>query len=86
MFTPNNDLINDFFKPVLSFTPVEYNLVVSSRQGKTLFETKNYNVEWDGTENGYQLPQGIYLWKLKVITPSGSTILKTGTVAIYFNR
>ena len=22
VFTPNNDLVNDFFRPVLSFTPV----------------------------------------------------------------
>jgi hypothetical protein len=37
VFTPNNDLKNDRFKPVLSFTPVEYNFIISNRQGKVLF-------------------------------------------------
>ncbi|MBK9389114.1 MAG: gliding motility-associated C-terminal domain-containing protein [Bacteroidetes bacterium] len=86
VFTPNNDLINDLFKPVLSFTPVEYIMIISNRQGKTIFETRNHNVSWDGTYEGDPLPQGIYLWSLRVLTPSGKTITKTGTIAVYFNR
>jgi gliding motility-associated-like protein len=86
VFTPNNDLINDLFRPVLSFTPTDYIMIISDRQGKTLFETKNYNIPWDGTYNGDPLPQGIYLWSIRVITPSGKTITRTGTIAVYFNR
>jgi gliding motility-associated-like protein len=61
-------------------------MIISDRQGKTLFETKNYNIPWDGTYNGDPLPQGIYLWSIRVITPSGKTITRTGTIAVYFNR
>ena len=82
VFTPDGDLINDFFRPVLSFAPNEYHLVISDRNGRIIFESRDFNEEWDGTQNGDHLPQGVYLWFLKVTGPSGKKISKTGTVAI----
>lgn len=78
MFTPNNDMRNDLFKPVLSFTPAEYKLIISDRQGRTLFESNDFHEEWDGSGR----EQGVYLWFLRVKTPSGKTVSKTGTVTI----
>jgi gliding motility-associated-like protein len=82
VFTPNNDLKNDRFKPVLSFTPVEYKFIISNRQGKVLFETRDFLEDWDGSLNGDPQPQGVYLWFLKVTTPAGKNITRTGTVTI----
>jgi gliding motility-associated-like protein len=84
-FTPNNDLINDYFRPVLSFTPVNYHLVISDLQGKILFETTDYQVEWDGSQNGNKQAQGVYLWFLKVTTPSSKVLTKTGTLTLVNN-
>jgi gliding motility-associated-like protein len=81
-FTPNNDLKNDHFKPVLSFTPNEYHLVITDKQNKILFESHDEKAEWDGKKNGGSLPEGVYLWFLKVKSPSGKVISKTGTVTI----
>ena len=81
-FTPNNDLINDFFKPVLSFTPEEYHLVITDRHNNILFESHDHMAQWDGKNNGSSLPDGVYLWFLKVKTPSGNQITKSGTVTI----
>lgn len=78
LFTPNNDLKNDLFRPVLAFTPREYHLIITDRPGKILFETRDPMEEWNGSGAG----QGIYLWWLKVITPSGKSLSKTGTVTI----
>jgi gliding motility-associated-like protein len=86
VFTPNNDLLNDLFKPVLSFTPVEYHLVISDRKGNILFETRDYNASWDGSLNGNPQSQGVFLWFLRVTTPSGKTISKTGTLTTVNNR
>jgi gliding motility-associated-like protein len=86
VFTPNNDMINDFFKPVLSFTPLDYHLVISDRQGKILFETRDYNATWDGSQKGKPYPTDVCLWFLKVTTPSGKSISKTGTLTIINNR
>jgi gliding motility-associated-like protein len=86
VFTPDNDLHNDHFRPVLSFTPSEYHLIISNRQGNVLFETKDYLAEWDGSQNGNPQSQGVYLWFLKLTTPSGKKITRTGTITIIRTR
>jgi gliding motility-associated-like protein len=85
-FTPDNDMVNDLFRPVLSFTPVEYHLVITDRQNNIMFENTDHLAQWDGTRNGNPLSQGVYLWFLKVKTPSGKIISKSGTVTIIKNR
>jgi gliding motility-associated-like protein len=85
-FTPDNNLVNDLFIPVLSFTPLEYHLVIADRQNNTVFESTDYQAKWDGTRNGNPQPQGIYLWFLKVKTPSKKVISKSGTVTLIKNR
>jgi gliding motility-associated-like protein len=86
LFTPDNDLINDKFRPVLSFTPKDYHLIISDRKGQVLFETRDHFDEWDGTLNGDPQPQGVSLWFLKVTTPSGKVVSRTGTLTIVRNR
>lgn len=83
VFTPNADLVNDFFRPVLSFTPSDYHLIISDQHGSVLFETRDYNASWDGSKNGKPQPQGVCLWFLKVTTPSGKSISKTGTLTVF---
>ena len=78
IFTPNNDLRNDQFRPVLSFTPSEYNLIITDRQGKVLFETNDFMEEWDGSGS----EQGVYLWFMKLKTPSGALNKRSGTVTV----
>jgi gliding motility-associated-like protein len=85
IFTPNNDLHNDLFKPVLSFSPTDYHLIISDQHGTVLFETRDYNESWDGSGNGKPQPDGVCLWFLKVITPSGKSLTRTGTVTILKN-
>ena len=81
-FTPNNDLINDLFRPVLSFTPVDYHLVITDRRNNILFESRDHMAQWDGKNNGSSLPDGVYLWFLKLKTPSGKQITRSGTITI----
>jgi gliding motility-associated-like protein len=85
IFTPDNDLVNDLFKPVLSFTPTDYHLIISDRHGSVLFETRDYQDSWDGSKKGNPQPEGVCLWFLKVITPSGKSMTRTGTVTILKN-
>ena len=82
LFTPDNDLKNDLFRPVLSFTPTDYHLIISNRRGSVLFETRDYKAAWDGTQNGSPQSQDVYLWFVKLTTPSGKVITRTGTITI----
>jgi gliding motility-associated-like protein len=85
-FTPDNDNLNDLFRPVLSFTPAEYQLIITDRQNNKLFESSDHLQSWDGTKGGSPLPRDVYLWYLKVKTPSGKIISKTGTISIVKTR
>ena len=85
IFTPNDDLNNDLFKPVLSFTPVDYHMIISDIHGSVIFETRNGDESWNGTRNGNPQPDGVCLWFLKVITPSGKSLTRTGTITILRN-
>jgi gliding motility-associated-like protein len=80
LFTPNNDLKNDRFRPVLSFTPTDYRLVISDRHGKTVFQSSDFLEEWDGS--GGSGSETIFLWFLKLKSPSGKTYTRTGTVTL----
>lgn len=69
VFTPNNDGKNDFF----SIKNLEgyYNphLIVYNRYGKLVYESMNYQNDWDGThfKNGNDLAEGVYYF---VVTPN----------------
>jgi hypothetical protein len=57
-------------------------LVISNRQGKVLFETNDFMDTWDGSDNGNPVPEGVYLWFLKIKTPTGKDIFRTGTLTV----
>ncbi len=85
-FTPDGDNVNDYFRPVLSFIPTAYLLVITSRNNVILFESTNYLESWDGKSRDSMLSSGVYLWYLKVTAPSGKVITKNGTITILRNR
>lgn len=52
-FTPNNDGINDVFKPLGVRIDMErYKFQIYDRWGKRVFETTDYNQGWDGSIDG----------------------------------
>jgi gliding motility-associated-like protein len=86
VFTPDGDLKNDLFRPVLTFTPEDYHIVIADRQGRILFETRDFEDVWDGSGSGSPAPEGVYLWFLKVRTPTGKSITRTGTITLFRKR
>jgi len=86
VFTPGNDLKNDLFKPVMSFIPKDYKLIITDRHGKVLFESDDFSESWDGSSGSLQQSQSVCLWFLRVTTPSGANLNRTGTVTIIRNR
>jgi len=82
VFTPDNNLVNDLFFTVLSFTPEGYHLLITDLRRKTVYESRDHTQAWDGTRGGDPLPEGVYLWYLEVRTPSGKAVKRRGTVTI----
>jgi gliding motility-associated-like protein len=82
VFTPDGDGINDLFRPVMTFTPAEYRLTISDRRRKVVFETSDHTESWDGTSGGSPVAQDVYMWFLRVTTPTGLSIDRTGTITV----
>ncbi|MDB4533306.1 PKD domain-containing protein [Vicingaceae bacterium] len=65
-FTPNNDGLNDCFRPQGNDIELEdYSLAIYNRWGELLFETNTLSNCWDGTYKGSAVPNGVYVWKIR---------------------
>lgn len=68
-FSPNNDGINDVFQTYTNaIDPEYYHLMIFNRWGDMIFETNTPDQGWEGDYKGgeYYLPDGIYMYRLKV--------------------
>ena len=63
-FTPNNDGINDVFKPT-ALDIEDYEIEIYNIWGERVFSTKTPELGWDGSYKGKPSPQGVYLYKVK---------------------
>jgi len=62
-FIPDNDGLNDIFKPEGSNLRF-YQLQIFDRWGEIIFQSTDLNTGWDGTMNGQDAPIGTYVYKL----------------------
>lgn len=74
-FSPNNDNLNEVFKPVLNGNdPSYYHFAIYDRWGILIFETSDPEAGWNGTFNGngtHYVENDAYVWKLQA-RPIGS--------------
>lgn len=80
MFTPNGDGLNDRFviRGIQQYNQRE--LIILNRWGTQVYNNKNYNNDWDGSN----LIEGTYYYILRV-KGQGDWIVKTGPIAIVRN-
>jgi gliding motility-associated-like protein len=66
-FTPNNDALNNTFKPIMTagFDRFNYQLLIFNRWGEVIFESLDPDIGWDGSYNGSIMQDGVYTWKIK---------------------
>ncbi len=82
-FTPDGDNINDNFVPLLSFTPVEFQLEIRNKGGRFIFTSNDWQTGWNGrNSSGEIMPPDVYLWFMKCKSPSGRVISRKGTISI----
>lgn len=61
-FTPDNNGINDKFKPVVFGKTLQYNLVVYNRYGSIVFKTLDPTQGWDGNIRGVPQEKSTFVW------------------------
>ena len=64
-FTPNYDGLNDNLYPLNAYKAVNLQFRVYNRYGQLVFETKDWNIRWNGKFKDIDQPTGTYAWYLK---------------------
>lgn len=66
IITPNGDNENQTWNLIDIPDLFLYNIVISDRQGKRVYESENYKNDWAATDfNGNELPNGVYFYHMK---------------------
>ncbi len=60
-FSPDNNQINDFYKPTVTCDLTEFHMMIYNRWGQLLFQTDDPNVGWDGYYQNVLSETGFYM-------------------------
>lgn len=80
-FTPNGDGVNETFAPK-GQSITTFNMKIFNRWGELLYETDSMEQGWDGTYQGAQSQQDVYIYKIQARGPLAGVIEQTGTVTL----
>ena len=73
VFSPNNNQINDVFRPVgVGINPDKFEMLIFDRWGDLIYETTDYELGWDGRANGGQreAQSDVYIWVVNTVDPA----------------
>ena len=60
----------------------DYHLVIYSRMGMVLFESRSLSIGWDGYYKGQLCEPGVYVWRARGRYSSGETYHKSGDITL----
>lgn len=81
-FSPNNDDLNDSFKPSSTCEFEKYELSIYNRWGEQIFKSKNPNEIWSGDYKGLKCPIGVYSYLLKYKFSGKPNEIKKGDITL----
>ena len=80
-FAPNGR--NQIFKPLIVFSEnIIYNMRIFNRWGEKIFESDDPDIGWNGTYKGRGLPEGSYVYLIRIIQPDGREEVKKGSLVL----
>lgn len=81
-FTPNDDNINETYKPVGLSYAINYKFIIFNRWGEILFKSDNPQIGWNGKYENELVPQDLYFYRLEFIGVDEIRHEETGHVMI----
>jgi gliding motility-associated-like protein len=82
-FTPNDDGLNDIFRPVTQSEKITpFSMLIFDQWGVNIFETQDIHQGWDGTIEGKPAPLGMYVYTIVYENLYGETKKMAGTVIL----
>lgn len=87
-FTPNGDGKNDYFRPVMSFIPAKFLMIIYNRYGISVYKSTDPQEGWDGRINeNSPAPEGVYTYHIEYTSVNGQKkVVKPGTVTLFYPR
>jgi gliding motility-associated-like protein len=83
IITPNGDGQNELFLPMVIEGVKSLHTEIYNRWGEKIYETNDGMVMWPGTTNqGSEVPDGVYFYTIKITGEDGSTSEKSGNVTV----
>jgi gliding motility-associated-like protein len=76
-FTPNEDKINDTFKPTGTFIKT-FRMEIYNRWGKKVFESDDIRTGWDGKVDGNLGTDDYYIYVISARTVAGKDLFREG--------
>ena len=80
-FSPNNDGLNDVFRPVGLGTHGVHMFRIMNRWGQCVYESTNLKMAWDGNFNGVPQEIGVYYYYL-AFDCDGKSVVEKGEVTL----
>ena len=82
-FTPNEDGLNEIFKPT-GTDIIQFDMKIFNRWGEKIFESNDFNVGWNGTYKGQTAETATYVWLINYTTScsKNTNIRKSGQVNV----
>jgi PKD repeat protein len=80
-YSPRSDEAAFVFHPEYEGVS-EYHLIIYSRTGAVIFESRNLNIGWDGYYRGQLCEPGVYIWRARGRYANGEQFIKMGDVTL----
>ena len=77
-FSPNNDGINDVFRPRITLLASNYDLTIYNRWGRLVFESKDPMRGWNGRHHGIAQPMDTYVWECRYQNSDHHSVMERG--------
>ncbi|WP_448700695.1 gliding motility-associated C-terminal domain-containing protein [Mucilaginibacter sp. AW1-3] len=81
-FTPNNDGVNDVFKPTDDGNATNYFITIYDRFGAVVFTSSSIYPGWDGRYKGSSVSTGTYYWVITYTSIDGRKNTQSGSVTL----
>lgn len=90
IFIPNSIVvngINELFLPVVGYyNMTSYDLTVIDRWGQSIFRTNNPSEGWNGSFGGKLVPEGLYVYILRINNGENTEITRRGHVNVLIGK
>ena len=83
VFSPNNDGLNDIFKPKWASEISNYTLSIYNRWGENIFVSNEIITGWNGKKDNEYLSDGVYFWKINYVDNLNKELIVDGFVTLF---